>query len=378
MHPTPQGIARLDGNTIDTTALSQGIRSLMDSARVTGLAIAIFQGDSAAYVRTFGYADAHERLPLHPRSNMYGASLSKAVFATLVLGLVHDSVIDLDRPLEEYLPQPIHAYPETDKWHEDFRDLKDDTLYHRITARMCLAHTTGFPNWRWLESDEKLRCKFVPGTRYSYSGEGLTYLQVVLERITGRNIEDLMQERLFRPLGMSRSSYLWQPAFEDDYALGHDTSGVALPKDKDNDARAASTMETTLDDMTTFLAALLQHQVVGQVVTDTMWSPQIRIRSVKQFGPLAWKDSTLNDGIELSYGLGWGMRNTPHGRGAFKEGHGDGFHHYMILYPQQHKGVLIMTNSDNGERIFKPLMELTMSDTWMPWYWHDYLPFNER
>lgn len=46
---------------------------------------------------------------------------------------------------------------------------------------MCLAHTSGFPNWRWFEPDKQLRVKFEPGSRYSYSGEGMAYLRVVLE-----------------------------------------------------------------------------------------------------------------------------------------------------------------------------------------------------
>lgn len=361
---------------LDTAHISSEITRLMTAAHVTGLAITIYQNDTVAYMRGFGHAVDSTKRPLLPRTNLYAASLSKAVFGTLVMKLVHEGVIDLDKPLESYLPQPIHAYPETDKWHEDFRDLRTDSLYHRITARMCLSHTTGFPNWRWYEPDEKLRCKFEPGTRYSYSGEGLTYLQVVLEKITGRNIEDLMQEKLFKPLGMARSSYLWQPALEDDYALGHDTAGTAYPKDKDNDARAASTMETTLEDMSRFCEALLQGKVLDAKSRDAMWSPQIRIRSIKQFGPLAWRDSTMNDDIELSYGLGWGLRKSPLGRGAFKEGHGDGFQDYMVLFPEQHSGVLIMTNSDNGEGIFKELLELTIGDKTVPWYWEDYIPYN--
>jgi D-alanyl-D-alanine-carboxypeptidase/D-alanyl-D-alanine-endopeptidase len=361
---------------LDTTRISSEITRLMTAAHVTGLAITIFQNDTVAFMRGFGYAVDSTKRPLLPRTNLYAASLSKAVFGTLVMKLAHEGAIDLDEPLESYLPHPIHEYPETDKWHEDFRDLRTDSLYHRITARMCLSHTTGFPNWRWYQPDEKLRCLFAPGTRYSYSGEGLTYLQVVLEKITGRNIEDLMQEKLFKPLGMARSSYRWQPAFEDDYALGHDTAGTAYPKDKDNDARAASTMETTLEDMSRFCEALLQGKVLDAESRDAMWSPQIRIRSIKQFGPLAWRDSTMNDDIELSYGLGWGLLRSPAGPGAFKEGHGEGFQDYMILFPEQHKGVLIMTNSDNSESIFKELLELTIGDTWTPWYWEDYIPYN--
>ena len=105
-----------------------------------------------------------------------------------------------------------------------------------------------------------------------------------------------------------------------------------------------------------------------------MFSPQIRLRSVMQMGPLSLKDTDANDAIQLSYGLGWGMLKSPYGWGVFKEGHGDGFQHYMILFPQQKTAVLIMTNSDNGERIFKELLELTIADKYTPWKWEGYTP----
>jgi serine-type D-Ala-D-Ala carboxypeptidase/endopeptidase len=107
-----------------------------------------------------------------------------------------------------------------------------------------------------------------------------------------------------------------------------------------------------------------------------MFTPQMRLRSVQQFGPLRFKDSTLNDAIELSSGLGWLLLKSPYGFGAFKEGHGDGFQHYSILFPEKGIGIVIMTNSDNGESIFKELLETAIADTFTPWYWENYIPYN--
>ncbi len=96
-------------------------------------------------------------------------------------------------------------------------------------------------------------------------------------------------------------------------------------------------------------------------------------------GPWDPEDTTTaNDAIALSYGLGWGLLETPYGRGAFKEGHGDGFEHYSIVFPDRGLGVVIMTNSANGESIFKELLELTIADTYTPWEWENYVPFAER
>jgi serine-type D-Ala-D-Ala carboxypeptidase/endopeptidase len=373
-----QIVKKLDKSQISFASLDNKIQSLVNAGNVHGLAIAIFNNNEPVYKKTFGYKRIDTRQPIKTSTNIYGASLSKAVFAVLVLKLVEEGVIDLDKPLQGYLPKPIYEYTPTKKWHDNYSDLKSDTLYSRITARMCLDHTTGFPNWRWYEEDRKLRVKFIPGSKYSYSGEGLVYLQVVLEYMLGRTLEDLMQEKLFKPLGMNRSSYTWQQAFEDDYCLGHKASGELYEKDKDNDARSASTLETTLDDYALFTKAVLSNSILKPSSTKEMFKPQIRLRSVQQFGPLSSVDSTTNEAIHLSYGLGWVLLQSPYGTGAFKEGHGDGFQHYSIIFPKQGTGIIIMSNSDNAESIFKELLEATIGDIYTPWYWENYIPYNQK
>lgn len=373
-----QSVTRLDRSKISFTNLDNKIRLLMKEANVQGLAITVFNNKEAVYKKTFGYKRMDTKEPVKTSTNIYGASLSKPVFALLVMKLIEENKINPDKPLQDYLPKPIYEYAPAKKWHDNYSDLKNDSLYRKITARMCLDHTCGFPNWRWDEPDQKLRVKFEPGSRYSYSGEGLVYLQVVLEKMLGKSLEELMQENIFIPLGMTRSSYTWQPRFEQDYCIGHDAAGKLYEKDKDNDARAASTLETTLDDYTLFTKAVLKNSIIKPLTTKKMFSPQIRIRSIQQFGPLRLRDSTANDAIELSYGLGWVLLKSPYGTGAFKEGHGDGFQHYTIIFPEQGTGIIIMTNSDNGESIFKELLKTAIGDSFTPWYWENYIPYNHK
>ena len=371
-------VTRLDKSRISFSDLDKKIQALMKAANVQGMAITIFNNKKTIYKKTFGYKRIDTKEPIKTRTNIYGASLSKVVFSVLVLKLVEEGKLELDKPLQEYLPKPIYEYTPTKKWHDNYADLKADSLYRKITARMCLNHTSGFPNWRWYEPDQKLRVKFTPGSRYNYSGEGMVYLQVVLEHMLGRSLEELMQEKIFIPLKMKRSSYTWQSSFEDDYCHGHQATGKLYEKDKDNDARSASTLETTLDDYTLFTEAVLNGTVLKKPMASEMFRPQIRLRSIQQFGPLQFRDSTGNDAIQLSYGLGWVLLQSPYGTGAFKEGHGDGFQHYSILFPEVGTGIIIMSNSDNAESIFKELLEITIGDTYTPWYWENYIPYNYR
>tara|TARA_R110002050_G_scaffold273016_1_gene416860 strand:- start:4527 stop:6290 length:1764 start_codon:yes stop_codon:yes gene_type:complete len=373
-----QNIIRLDGTKISNDSLTKRINLLMENANVQGMAVSVFNENKVMYQKSFGYKDFENKIKLNDSTNIYGASFSKAVFSVLVMKLVEDNVIDLDTPLESYLPKKIYEYKPETKWHDDYSALKNDSLYHKITARMCLNHTTGFANSRWFESDYQLRVNREPGTRYSYSGEGFIYLQVVLEKILGKNLEELAQQNIFKPLKMNHTSYKWLPKFEENFAYGHNTLGKKYVKDKDNEPRAGSTLETTSEDYTKFLEAVLQHKIISKKSWNEMFRPQIRIRSIKQFGPLALKDSTLNDNIQLSYGLGWGILQTPYGIGVFKEGHGNGFQHYSILFPKAKKGIMIMTDSDNGESIFKELLEFAIKDTYTPSEWENYIPYKKE
>ena len=97
-----------------------------------------------------------------------------------------------------YLPKPLPDYP-------NYRELAGDVRYKLITARQLLSHISGFANFRGLEEDRKLKIHFEPGTRYAYSGEGLLLLQLVVEAITGKPLEALMQEHVFRPSTVSMS-----------------------------------------------------------------------------------------------------------------------------------------------------------------------------
>lgn len=371
-----QKVDRLDGSQISTDSLVSHIEYLMEEAGVPGMGISVFNDNKLSYSKSFGFRNNNEKLKFNDTTNIYGASLSKAVFAVIVMKMVEDKVIDLDIPLESYLPKKIYEYEPQTKWHDDYSDLKKDSLYHKITARMCLAHTSGFPNWRFFEPDKKLRVKHKPGSRYSYSGEGMVYLQVVLEKITGKALEELAQKFVFKPLKMENSSYKWQEEFEKEYALGHNSKGQAYVKDKDNEPRAPSTLETTLEDYNKFLLGVLKGKILKTESWDEIFSPQVRIHSLRQFGPLAEKDGDLNDDIKLSYGLGWGLFQTPYGWGAFKEGFGSGFQHHSLIFPESGSGILMMTNSENAGGIFKQLLEVAIKDTYTPWEWNFYTPYN--
>jgi CubicO group peptidase (beta-lactamase class C family) len=282
--------------------------------------------------------------------------------------LVQEKTIDLDRSIAEYLPKPLTDY-------EKYADLAGDERWRRFTPRMLLSHTSGLPNWRWFRPGEKLDIMFEPGERYSYSGEGINLLQFVVEVVTDREVGELMQERVFTPLGMTRTSMVWQPAFEADHAVGYDEEGKDLGYRKRTSARAAGSAATTIRDVARFGQAVLRGTGLDRSSRDEMLRPQIRIRSAYQFPIPSTEITTRDDGIRLSYGLGWGLLWSPYGKAYFKEGHDDGWENYMITFEEPGTAMAIMTNSSNGESIFTELLARLIGDRFTPSEWERYVPY---
>lgn len=354
-------IERLDGTHISKDSLTNKINQLVKDAQVHGMAVTVFNNNVPVYQNTFGYKNYPKKLALTDSTSIYGASLSKAIFSVLVMSLVEDGIIDLDTPLESYLPKKIYEYKPETRWHDDYSALKTDSLYHKITARMCLAHTSGFDNWRTAEKDIQVFQE--PGTKHIYSGEGFVYLQVVLEKITGKGLQQLANERVFKPLKMNNSAYLWKPEFESDFAFGHDQKGNAYEKDIDNEPRSASTLETTALDYAKFIQGILNKNLISEESYNEIFSLQTKVTSPTSSYKGLLNRKILFEDTEVGYGLGWGHINTPYGIAVFKGGNGSGFQHYSVLFPEKNMGVLIMTNSRNGRGIFIELLRAALKDT---------------
>ncbi len=372
-----QKLKRIDGSKISVDSLNAKIEYLMKAAQVSGVAVSVFNDNKPVFSKTYGLADVQKNILFQPSSVMYACSFAKMVFAYIAMQFVEEKMIDLDKPLVEYLNKPLPDYKINGK-RRGYHDLKDDDRYKKITARMCLKHTTGFPNWRWFETDKKLKFKFDPGARYSYSGEGLYLLQFVIEQVTGKDYETISQERVFKPLAMTQTSQVWQSRFDTAICYGHDAKGEPQELMKWKDASAGGSMSTTLEDFTKFFTALINRKGLSKKSFQDMTNTQMRIRSRSQFGPLAKVDSTDNDNIELGYGLGIGVFKTPYGRAFFKEGHDEGWGHYSICFPDKKIAIIIMTNNDNGESIFKELLAYAIGDTFTPWRWENYIPYDQK
>ena len=356
--------------TTEPQQIDAEMRRLMSAAKVPGLALAIIEDGKVSYSKAYGYANVAQRQPLRTDTVMYAASLTKAVFAYTVMQLVDEGLLSLDATLPQLLKKPLPEYPH-------YADLQDDPRWRQLTPRMLLSHTSGLLNYRAINDNHKLDFKFPPGTRYVYSGEGLNILQLVVEEITGTPLQTLMQQRVFDRFGMRDTSMVWRDDFDGRTTTHYAEDGTAIEHKHRNSARAAGSMDTTLNDYAAFMAGVLRGDGLSQQAQQEMLSPQMAIVSPQQF-PSHWPgETTLWRGIDLSIGLGWVLYRSPLGPAFFKEGHDDGTNNFALGFARQRNGIVMLSNSSNAERMFFPAVEYIYGKTCLPWFWMNYIPYNK-
>ena len=360
----------LDGKFLSIAELEAYIAQTMEQADVAGLSCAILNEAQIVYQKAFGFKNKNDGSRNDEQTLFSAASFSKTVFAYLVMVLAEEKVLDLDTPFDQYLHQPLYEYPA-------YADLKGDDRCRQFNARMALSHTTGLPNVRFIMPEGKISILFPPGSRHSYSGEGIDLLQMVLEEVTGRGLEELAQEKIFQPLGMSRTSYIWQPEFEANYACPHDTYGRQRGwKIQQSKADAGGSMVTTASDYARLLVSILNAKGLRKATMDEMLQPQIAINYQRMFGPEAWAMTDAYQNSHLAWGLGWGRFDTPYGRAFFHTGHGFGMQNYTVTYLDAGIGIVLLSNSDNFESVAEEIAKKAIGDIYSPYDWLGYVPFD--
>lgn len=269
--------------------LDAEMQRLMSAAQVPGLAVALIENGQVTQLQAYGYANVEARRPLRTDTIMYGASLTKAAFAYMVMQLVDEGVLALDAPLPTLLNQPLPDYPK-------YADLKDDARWRQLTPRMLLSHTSGLLNWRFINENNRLDFKFPPGSRYVYSGEGLNILQVAVEERTGTPLATLMQERVFKRFHMRDTSMVWRKEWEGRETTHYAKDGAVIVHKRRSDARAAGSMDTTIADYASFMAGVLRGEGLSPAAHKEMLSPQMAIVSLQQF-PSHWPGDTLRQDL---------------------------------------------------------------------------------
>jgi CubicO group peptidase (beta-lactamase class C family) len=360
----PPNASALQADSIDNIA-----RAAMAGTGARGLAIAVVDSGNVVLTKAYGVRNAQNE-SLEIDTVMYGASLTKSAFAYFVMQLVDEGKLDLDRPIAEYLPQPLPSYSSTAdvRAYVPWAGLEGDERWRKITARMLLTHSAGFNNFAFDEPDGKLRIHFEPGSRYAYSGAGILLLQFVLERGLGFDVGLEMNRRIFEPNKMTRTSLKWRADFRPNLADGFDLKGNVVEHDERSRVRAAGSMDTTISDIAQFAASFVRGDRLSAAARIEITRPQLPIFTSSQF-PSLQAPKTAQPFPSLSSAIGVVTFTGPQGGGYYKGGHNDTTGNTWVCIEAKMRCVVILSNDVRAEPAFPYIVRALIGETGVPWAW---------
>lgn len=339
----------------------------MRGSGARGLAIATIDHGRLTAVRAYGERNA-AGAPLTTGTIMYGASLTKAVFAYAVMQMVNEGKIGLDQPISELVPNLVD-FADPNERYADYRPLRSDPRWRKLTPRILLTHSSGFANFGFLEPDGKLRIHFDPGSRFAYSGDGIVLLQYAIEQALKLDIGKEMQRRVFDPLGMRHTSMMWRSDFSQNLADGWTETGKVEPHDERSAPRAAGSMDTTIDDFARFAAAFVRGDRLSRRAHAEMLRGQLPITTATQFPTLQAELPPARRTSSLAAGLGVVTFVGPQGPGFMKGGHNDSTGNSWVCLKRNQRCAVILSNDVRAEKAFPFIVRSLLGETGAPWRW---------
>ncbi|SFR36898.1 CubicO group peptidase, beta-lactamase class C family [Robiginitalea myxolifaciens] len=319
------------GTALTQQATDDFIESQMESLGMPALSIAIINDGEVVYHRVKGYADKERKIPADNNSIFEGASISKSVFGFFVMTFVEEGILDLDKPLYEYLPNP---------------DIAHDERYKKITARIALSHRSGFPNWRDDYADKKLFIQFEPGTGYHYSGEGYQYLAEVLKHLLDTNwagLEAEFQKRVAIPFNMEHTKFIKDEYIRKHKVQPYDKEGNWIDKNADPWWRsrdsvfvAPTTIHSEAIDFSKWMIAMMNEQGLSEEGFEELYKPH----------------SEISTGfLSEDYTLGFSRLSILNlGNWYSHSGNNTGFSSYFAFDKDKKWGFVFFTNSKAGDQ----------------------------
>jgi len=335
-------IQAVDGSKVKVKKLDQQVAFLMDSLEMPGLSLAIINENEIVYHKVFGVQNAETKTAVTKASIFEGASLSKPIFAYFAMKMAEQGILDLDKPLHEYMPHPA-IVPESQEY------------YKSITPRMVLSHSTGFPNHA---NNKPIELAHEPGNGFSYSGEAYQYLAAILafeNKLEFKNsfnelwgpFNEIFKDNVTGPMSMQNSSFLWTDYIEENKVYGHKEG-----KPTDNGLggwsgksfNSFSSIHTEAGEYALFIQAMLKRQGMSSATFDEMLSTENRFDA---------DNDLYRETGQTGWGLGFAQKESENGLMHLHTGNNHDFQSYAMFLPEQSYGIVLFTNS--GEML--PLVQ---------------------
>lgn len=308
------------------------VAAAMAKHHIPGVSVAVMKDGKRVLAKGYGLADVELNVPATEETVYQLASVTKTFTASAVMMLAKDGKLGLD-----------------DKVADRVKNLPD--AWKDVTVRHLLNHTSGIKSYTSVDGFEKQMRKdfapreilemvakeplvFPPGDRWEYSNTGYFLLGLVIEEAAGKPYGEVLTERIFRPLGMSRTRVNDLRAIIPGRAKGYGRDGDSLTNGEyvsPTQPFSAGALVSTVADLAKWDAALTAGSPLDHATLDQMWTP-----------------AKLNGGGEAEYGLGWqvtkieGHRSVAHGGGI------PGFSTQITRFPDDKLSVIVLTNLEGG------------------------------
>jgi CubicO group peptidase (beta-lactamase class C family) len=313
-------------------AVETFVKSEMDRQHIPGLALLVARDGKTVRAQGFGFSNLEHSVTVKPETIFQSGSVGKQFTATAVMMLVEEGKIGLDDSITKYFPEA----PAT---------------WKPVTVCHLLSHTGGFTDYPkgfdfrkdYTEAElfkvvAGIPLAFAPGTKWKYSNLGYLTLGILIHRVTGKFYGDVLQERMFQPLGMHTARIMSEADI-----IPNRAAGYRLVKGQvKNQEWVSPTLNTTADgslyfsilDLAKWDAALYNEKLLKRSSLEQMWTP------VK-----------LNDGKPNSghYGFGWEITNSHGHRVIGHQGSWQGFETQISRYVDDKLTVVVLSNLAGGD-----------------------------
>lgn len=305
----------------DTSA----IETMLNSSGIPGMTYAVLSQCTVTQTGVAGYAIVEDETKVKPNTVFEAASLSKPVFAWLVLSLAEDKIIDINQSFH----QAGFSYPR----------IIDKEKYALLTPKLVLSHrTAGLPNWSTGSGDglnnDTLSFVFEPETIHSYSGEAYYLLQLFIEAKTGLSLNELFQRRL--GFIMPNSSFKRPLTVTKNESRGYyvDDNKESVLVASFGRESAAYSLITTATDFANFLSLVCQKQRLSEQSYALMLNSQT--------------DSLPQSDNPISWSLGWQMLTIGDRDSVFHTGDNGNYQAMAMFFKETGNGYVVLTNAENG------------------------------
>jgi CubicO group peptidase (beta-lactamase class C family) len=337
--------SQTSGLTPDTVA--QYVQAEMARQHIPGLALLVSRNGEPVRAQGFGLSNVELQVPVKPVTLFQSGSMGKQFAATAIMMLVEEGKISLDDSITKYFPEA----PAT---------------WKPVTVRHLLSHTGGFTDYpknfdfrkdrsedELLKIVEAIPLAFAPGTHWSYSNLGYLTLGILIHRVTGTFYGDVLQERIFRPLGMQSTRIISEADIIPNRAAGYRLVKGELK----NQEWVSPVLNTTADgslyfsilDLAKWDAALYSEKLLKRASLDQMWTV-----------------AKLNDGKPNSgnYGFGWEITDSHGHRLIDQDGAWQGFKTQISRYVDDKLTVVVLANlaEANPGKIAEHVAELYLNN----------------